>query len=92
MTCEFSVDFTSSVGTPLFVRNWLAVIHYFSSEIHLSVILVKGVKSSVRFVHLSKYSIRALHTIYSGKEYHSFHQVTLHGSLLVSLSFMGIKL
>jgi hypothetical protein len=53
---------------------------------------VKGEKSSVRFVHLSKYSTRALHTIYSGKEYNSFHRVTLHGSLLVSLSFMGIKL
>lgn len=58
----------------------------------LSVIHVKEEKSSVCFVHLSEYSTRTLHIIYSRKECHSFHQVLRHGSLLVPLSFMGIKL
>jgi hypothetical protein len=84
----------------LHIINWHSIIYQelvssytlFQFRDTPSVIHVKEEKSSIRFVLLSKYSTHALHTIYSGKEYHSFHWVPLHGSLLVPLSFMGIKM
>lgn len=84
----------------LHIINWHSIIYQelgssytlFQFRDTLSVIHVKEEKSSIHFVHLSENSTRALHTIYSEKEYHSFHRVPLHGSLLVPLNFMGIKL
>jgi hypothetical protein len=83
----------------LHIINWHSIIYQelvrsytlFQFRDTLSVIHVKEEKPSIHFVHLSKYSTRAFHTIYSRKEYHSFHRVPLHPSLLVPPSFMGIK-